>query len=149
MLWKVIRLSRKETSSTIGGILSFSRSIFPFFFFFFFLFLKRAAVAFTEQSSDERRRAQESKVKVERNAKRQRKHERERETERVIGKEGAVRPVNRCRWKPLIRQTLHRLTTTRPSQRLVHIQDFVRLPGNMYLYVHIPSTAACCPPAHR
>lgn len=148
MLWKVIRLSRKETSSTIGGILSFSRSIFPFFFLFF-LFLKRAAVAFTEQSSDERRRAQESKVKVERNAKRQRKHERERETERVIGKEGAVRPVNRCRWKPLIRQTLHRLTTTRPSQRLVHIQDFVRLPGNMYLYVHIPSTAACCPPAHR
>lgn len=149
MLWKVIRLSRKETSSTIGGILSFSRSIFPFFPSFFFLFLKRAAAAFTEQSSDERRRAQESKVKVERNAKRQRKHEGERETERVIGKEGAVRPVNRCRWKPLIRQTLHRLTTTRPSQRLVHIQDFVRLPGNMYLYVHIPSTAACCPPAHR
>lgn len=46
--------------------------------------------------------------------------ERREERKRVIGKEGAVRPVNRCRWKPLIRQTLHRLTTTRPSPRLLY-----------------------------
>lgn len=120
--------------------------------FFRLFFSKRRGSVWRTKLGMNKKRARKVKAGVKRAKKKEKKRraqrrsqgerERERDGERVIGKERAVRPINRCWWKPLIRQTLHRLTTTRTSRRLVHIQDFVRPAGNVYLYVHTPSTTA-------